>query len=451
MRRNGKIILILLVALLMLAMLTGCLTVSAEDLFSLPIISEEYQRLQEHINTILSQGAEFSPPTGGPNRHAVQFIDLNGSGTDEVVAFFSDPTESVLRIVIFERLDGDYTIAETIEGVGTEIESIRFVDMDGDGSLELVVGWQMGPALRYMSIYSISGFYKQHLVSGIEYSELAVFDLNRNGTDDVILFRLPTLESGAVAEIYSMMPDGEIVDDEARLSAGIESISQIRTGVLADGTFAIFVDSEGTFENGSLVTDVLTMQDGNFTNVSLNSISGISEDTVRHRMLSSDITGDDTYKIPHLRVLRTQSETVYYAIDWYSYTNYGNRMRMLTTYHNNFDEWFLVLPFDWRETVSVRREDDTPGERTIIFSYYPDNGSEMHEDFLAITRLSGGDVMERATRGNRELLLTEGNVAYSFELLASPDSFGLTFNETMVRENFRLIHSEWLPSIPFSQ
>jgi len=436
-------IVISLLAMIMVFLITGCLRITADELYSLPEISEEYQRLQAHINVLLSQGAEHAPPTRGPNRQAVQMVDLNGTGTNEVIAFFSDPAESTLKVYIFELVDGDYIVADTIEGIGTEIESVRYVDMDGTGSKEMVIGWQMGSALRYMSIYTLSGFHHQELVSGVEYTDMTVFDITGDGNDDLIVFRLPTQESGAVAEVYSLMQDGEVVRQEARLSGGIETISRIFTGKLIDESPAVFVDSEGTFDNGSLVTDIFAMDDDVFNNISMTMASGVSEDTVRHRMSSSEINKDGIIKVPSLRLLVAQSETEYFAIDWYAFRKSGNRSLVLTTYHNNFDEWFLILPSDWREKVSVRREDAVPGERTIIFSYY-DVTAKTHEDFLKIYKLSGESSEVRAVLCNRQLILTEGAAAYAFELLAQPNSFGLTFNEDIIKANFRLIYSDWL-------
>jgi len=430
-------------AIIMAVLVTGCLRITADELYKLPEVSEEYLRLQAHINVLLSQGAEYAPPTRGPNRQAVQMVDLNGTGTNEVIAFFSDPNESTLKVYIFELIDGDYTVADTIEGVGTEIESVRYVDMDGSGTKEMVIGWQMGSALRYMSIYSLSGLHPQELVGGVEYTEVTVFDITGEGTDDVLVFRLPPQETGAVAEVYSLMQDGEIVRQEARFSNGIETISRIFTGRLADNSPAVYVDSEGTFENGSLVTDIFAMNGDDFSNISMVITSGVSEDTVRHRMASSDINKDGVIKVPSLRQLIAQSETEYFAIDWYAFRSTGQRNLMLTTYHNNFDEWFLILPFDWRERVSVRREDAVPGERTIIFSHFSESDGS-HEDFLKIFKLSGESAEERANLNNRQLLLTEGTAAYAFELLAQPNSFGMTFNEELIRANFRLIYSDWL-------
>jgi len=124
----------------------------------------------------------------------------------------------------------------------------------------------------------------------------------------------------------------------------------------------------------------------------------------------------------------------------------GHSRLALTTYHNTFDEWFLILPFDWREKVSVRREDNVSGERTVVFSYI--TGQEgPFEDFLKIYKLTGDMGEERARLPGRVMLMSEGTAVYAFELLTAPDSFGLTFNEASIRENLRLIYSDWLAGI----
>ena len=428
--------------LLAAAGLSGCMRILADDLYSLPQASEEYLRLQWHIDSVLRDGAEFSPPTSGPNRQSVQLKDLNGDGDNEVIAFFSVPGDSVLKIYIFEMVDGDYAVAEIIEGFGTAIESVRYVDMDGDGVMELVVGWQLGAALKHMSIYSLIDFHSV-LLAEVVFNSISISDLNGDGTDNVVAIRLPALETGAVAEVFTLMPDGEIISSEARLSSGIETISRVLTGRLADDAPAMFIESEGMFDGGGMVTDICVFQDGLFVNISAIAPSGISEETVRTDIYSSDINSDGIVKVPMPRLLKAQSETQYVAIDWYAFDSLGFSHLALTTYHNNSDEWFLILPFDWRGRVSVRRENTISGERTVIFSLIAGEDGPF-EDFLKIHRLTGDMRMARARLPGRTILRVEGSAIYAFELLSEPNSFGLTLYEELIRENFRLIYSDWL-------
>ena len=437
-----KIFVVFLILFLTAVFLPGCLRIAADDLYSLPEVSEEYLRLQEQINAVLGEGAEFSPPASGPNRQAVQLKDIDGNGVNEVVAFFSAPDESALRVYIFQMVEGDYTAVCIIEGVGSSIESVRYVDMDGDGVTEIVIGWQSGAALKYFSIYSVKDFHSALLIGG-EYTELTVFDINGDGNEDIVSLRIPSQDTNAMAELYVLMPDGEIVVEEARLSSGIETITGVQTGKLVDGVPAVYIDSEGKFDNGGIVTDICAMQDGKFTNISLKSPGGISEETVRMRLSSSDVNRDDVVKIPISRALKAQSGTAYYAIDWYAFNSTGNIQLALTTYHNNSDEWYLILPPDWRSKVSVRREDGVTGERTMVFSYIAGEDGP-YEDFLKVYRLYGDNSTERAKLPNRVVLSSDSSSIYAFELLAPPDSYGISFNEALIIDNFRLIYSDWL-------
>jgi len=422
--------------------LTACLSVRADELYRLPEFSEEYIKLQNQLDAILTLGAEYSPPTSGLNRQTVQYVDLDNSGVNEVIAFFAVPSNGTLQMYIFQNIDGDYVVAETIEGVGAAFDSVRYIDMDGDGVREIMIGWQMSSALKYLSVYSLKDF-DAVLLAKADYSMIAIDDFSEDGNDDIVVLRLPTEEIGAVAEVFIMMPDGEIVSAEARLSNGIEVISRVLTGKLTDGATAVFVDSEGKFDNGNLITDICVLKDDSLVNISAAVQSGVSEETIRSRQQSSDMRGDGVITVPIPRLLKAQSETAYYAIDWYAFASAGRSTLALTTYHNNFDEWYLILPYDWRGKVSVRREDIFAGERTVIFSYITE-GESPYEDFLKVYRLSGDMAEERARFPGRTMLLKEDIAVYAFELLAPPDSFGLTFDEALIKENFRLIYSEWL-------
>ena len=426
--------------ILMLPSLAGCFKTYADDLYCLPVASEENVRLQGLIKDV-SAGAEYSPPSGGSNRQAVQAVDLDGDGVNEVLAFFSGTGENPQKICIFKKDGDEYETRLVIEGAGTAIESVRYIDMDGDGWREIVVGWQIEMGIQHMNIYSIKE-YNAVKLAGAEYSAITNFDIVGDGSNAIVCLKLPTPETPGEAETFILMPDGEMVSRKAQLSAGVEAISRVIRGRLATGAPAIFVESRINTTN--VVTDVLVNRGDRLVNISISATSGISDDTLRALPIyCQDIDGDGRTELPIPRLLKAQSQTNYYSYDWYAYYADGSRRLSYTTYHNNSDGWFLIIPSDWRERVSIRREDSVQGERTLVFSFIGDADDE-YLDFLKIYTLSGDDREDRARLSGRFRLRGEGEIVFAAELLSGAELHGLTMNREIVSDNFRLIISEWI-------
>jgi hypothetical protein len=428
----------LICAAVLLSTLSGCFSITADELYSLPQASEEYLNLQVRINAVLADGAVYAPPTYGPNRQSVQLIDLDSDGVNEALAFFKMSGDKPLKIYIYKKVEDSYETAEVLEGDGTALESIRYADMDGDGISELVVGWQMSAALLHMSIYSIKNYESVQLKSA-DYTELAVNDMDGNGNDDVIVLRVSSSELPGEAEVFTLMADGEVVASSSKLSKGLESISRVIQGNLSDGTPAIFIEGELTDNN--IITDIFAWRNGGIVNVTANLSSGISEKTVRsYEVYSSDINEDGVIEVPAPRLLEQETETNYYVIDWNTFNSVGDSRDVFTTYHNFQERWYLILPDDWIGRINIKREDSASGERTIVFSYLPDSG-DAYEDFLKIYTLTGDNKDDRAKMPGRFRLTDDGDTIYAAELLAVAKE--LTVNRTVITQNFMLIYSEW--------
>ncbi len=443
------IVVLCLAALLMTA--SGCFSMTADELYSLPQVSKEYLNLQEKINEELAKGAEYSPPTAGPNRQSVQLKDIDGDGRNEAVVFFRTKEDKPLKIHIMKQTEGAWQTADVIEGLGTAIESIRFADMDGDGVSEIIVGWQMSAVVLQMSIYSVKEFRNFQMISA-DYSEIYLNDMDGNGNTDVIALRLPSSEFPGEAEMFSLMPDGEISMVKTQLSRGIESISRIFRGRLSDKTPALFV--EGGY-SGGVVTDILAWRYNDLINVSISSSSGVSESTLRaYAIYSADNNNDGIREVPQPRLLKTSTETQYYVIDWLAFDRFGNADQVFTTYHNNSDNWYMILPDDWADKITVSRDDSVPGQRTLIFSYIsesymtgsdPNAENEKPVDFLEIYTLSGDNKEDRAKLPGRFGLPGKGNMIYAAAILTT--DIDLTVNKTVVSENFNPIYPEWTTGV----
>ena len=135
-------------------LLSGCMmSATAESLYALPRPPEEYESLSIQLSEILAGGAEYAPPQTGGNLPPVQRVDLDGDGSKEVLAFFRISSEErPLKIYIFQASGDNYQLRACIEGSGTSIHSIRYVDMDGDGVQELIVSWSVGADLQALGV-----------------------------------------------------------------------------------------------------------------------------------------------------------------------------------------------------------------------------------------------------------------------------------------------------------
>jgi len=411
---------------------------SIDELYSLPQLADEYVDLQQAIDEVLSGGAVYSAPVDGIHRQSVQLCDLNGDGTEEAVAFFSTSGEKPLKIYFFLRSEEKYETAAVIEGAGSSIESIDYVDMDGDGWMEAIVGWGMGGELKMLELYTLKGF-QVASVAAADYSRYLAADMNGDGRKELIAVHRGTAEAAGGATLYSLTGDGETVSATERLSTGLDGITKLAVGALKDLSGALFV--EGSCQGG-LVTDILIYENGVLKNITLDASTGVSEGTLRSSTAAfQDLMGDGSLLVPIPRPLPAQGETVYRALDWYGYNSRGKRTIVTTTYHNYSDSWYLIIPDSWGE-ISVRREDSDLGERAVVFSFW--NGEDLPvSDFLVIYTLSGENRAELASRDGRTVIRTWGETTYAAEFRLNQEDWHESPDIAWLRQNFHPIYTEW--------
>lgn len=431
----------ILAALLLAALLTGCMETSADNLYALPQLSEGYLKLQSAVDSLLSSGAEYAAPSSGANRQPIQREDLDGDGIREVIAFFNFVgTDRPLKIIIFQDADGEYSELARIEGEGSGIDSVSYLDMDGDGVREVAVGWQMGAGINMLSVYAIKGWQVSRIIN-TNYSEFTGCTLDSDQGSEILVLRLSPSDLSGEAEHYSLTSDGEVVSSTARLSAGIEALLRVRSTSLLGGSPAILVES--TINGDGYVTDILAWRAGKFSNITMDETSGFSEDTVRlsYTTYCRDINTDGIIDIPQPSALpSTTEDTTYYVINWYSYYATGLRKLMCTTYSNYTDSWFLMLPDEWKGKITVRREEGATGERMIIFSTVDAEGAR-DTDFLVIYTLTGDNRFERASASGRFTLLVSEETIYAAKIITED---ALSISREMLKANFGIIYSEWV-------
>ena len=191
--RNMKKWMAALLALGMVLARAGCtmpkLTLDPEELYALPELPERYTALNKQLSTIQESGAEYAAPVSGSNIQPVQMVDLDGDGREEALAFFRQSDgEKPLKIYVFTDNGDSYAQTAVIEGSGLAVYSIAYSDMNGDGRMEIIVGWRVSMELQALAVYALEPDGARELMR-TNYVKYAVADLNSDGTQEMTVFR----------------------------------------------------------------------------------------------------------------------------------------------------------------------------------------------------------------------------------------------------------------------
>lgn len=152
---------ILFPAALML-LLSGCLFQSPQDLYRQPEKSAGYEKLNaviQEVRTALEMEFDASAETAvilaGDNTATIQLQDLDGDGTREsAITFLRIPSiEKSIKIFIFTQIGEEYRVSAVVEGDGSCMHILDYVDLNGSG---IRSWWSTGrSALAYISWVSI--------------------------------------------------------------------------------------------------------------------------------------------------------------------------------------------------------------------------------------------------------------------------------------------------------
>ena len=451
MRRNKihRAAIALCSAVLLSASLTGCFFKSVDELYTPPQPSKDYEALQNQLSQVIAAGGEYAAPLSGEMIQAVQLHDLTGDGRKEAIAFFRFPgEEKPLRIYIFRQSGEEYVPLVTVEGAGTAIYCVDYAQLDDSPCKELVVSWQMSSQLCSLAAYSIGQDGANELLR-TDYTSYKLSDLDGDSQQELVVLRTPA--GGAPqAELYNC--DGVLtMADTAPLSGGITALASlgVRLGYLVDRAPGLFVTS--TYGENGAITDVLICREGKLHNVTLNGETGESGETIRFTTLVSerDINGDGILELPQpipLLDYRVTSTAVnFWLVRWRQLDAAGKIYPIYTTYHNDRDGWYFILPDGWEEKLVLNRSDmPGGGERSVTFSRWEGDEAVSPAPFLTIYKLTGTNRQSRARAAGRFILLEEGQGAngtiYAAEFRDGWDC-GLTEDE--VRERFHLIKTDW--------
>lgn len=421
----------LMLLVVLLLCLSGCMFRGGDELFDIPRTSETNQKLQDEIKSEMGSADAISPISGS-NTQSIQLVDLDGDGVKEAVAFFRDGSaERPLKIAIFKQAEnGEYKRYALIEGAGSDIESIEYQDIIGGGEREVLVSWQVTPTVHTLVAYSVGENQVAELMRSA-YTRYLATDLNGDGKMELSLIQIDT--SNPVVnrvELYVGAEGAMELQSSAPLSQGIVSLQLWEAGYLKDKVPTMMVTCE--YGENNHITDIFALTETGLKNITLDSASRTSTGTIRHYtgIGPSDINGDGITEIPITKIIPGYQNTSitenFWEINWMQYDRNGVGYRVLSTYHNNSERWYLQLPEKWENAITLSRpEHNTLGERAVVFSYWTGNPKIAPEPFLIIYRLTGNNRVNHAKQDNRFVLWGDTETLYVAEFVKGNWDCGL--------------------------
>ena len=429
---------ILLLSCVMALLLAGCGASTVEDMYAPPRRSEAFNELQTAIDRAMVD-MEYAAPVSGENRQTVQMADLEGDGVEEYILFARASSDNPLRILAFrQETDGDCVLFQVIQSAGSAFEQVEYVDVDGEPGCEIVVGRQVSDQLqRTLSVFSFAGGEARQLLSA-GYNKYLSCDLNADGLKDLMLLRSGETETDMGHAVLYSYADGALQRSrEAELSQQGTSIKRITVGALHGGETAVFVAS--SVEDRAILTDVFTLLEDEFTNISFSREAGNSVQTLRnYYVYGEDLNEDGVMELPFLITMKAAAgddSGEQHLIRWYSLDIDGREINKLYTYHNYAGGWYLQLDSTWAPRVSVVQEGS-------IYTFYLWDESYVSAQVLfTIYSLTGSSREEQAVQDGRFRLHSSDAVVYAAELSEAAAEIGLT--EDNLINSFRLIHRDW--------
>ena len=352
--------------LVLLLLLSGCSLPSGETglMLTPPTMSSRREALTKALKAAIGESYELVYPQEGSYRTGIISMDLNSDDKTEAICFYRPiGSDGELGFLVMENQeDGSWVRLAKGTSAAASVGKVEFGDLDADGILEIIVGWQyLSDADGSYEIFSMAkgkaishhtGLYTRFILMGENPARLLV--LNRNTATKAVTATLVGVVDQTIGVINAVPMNDRSTDFLNLISAETTA-----------GNPAVYVDE--SLESGQTITEVLVINDQNrLTNELLNQLNSA---TLRYTAISCrDIDNNSIPEVPSEEALpsylRNGVQENLYLIQWNKFD--GTNLIPKTRSFVEIAEKFIVnFPKDWYGKVTVERKADS--DRAFAF------------------------------------------------------------------------------------
>lgn len=429
----------LLMVICIFSSFCGCAFVdNTDDMVSPPELTGEMSPIADALYDVTGADCDLKYPTEGTHRSAIVLEDINGDSIFEAFAFYSTSGDEMttMHINVICQNDGEWVSISDQTIVATGVEMVDFCDLDGDGTEEILVGWDVnGTSEKQLSVFT---FRENELTQQLlqAYTSFLCCDIDSNGTNEIFVHLLNVSEKINRAIVYSYNEKGMAQTAGCIMDSSVKSAAAPVLSVLSNGQKAIYIDE---IKGVGAVTEVLYISKGELINPLLdNDISFENNSTLRAASLEiQDINQDGILEIPIASELPnavSDGEKLYYT-NWCSFN--GEKLSIkLVTIVNTVDGYYLTVPNSMVGYIAVYKDIEKHERR---FYHYDSVNAVLGKLLFTVTAIDADEWdSSDFARGSKAELSRNKDVVFVAELGEGASAFAITTD--VIIDSFNLVN-----------
>lgn len=360
-------------------------------------------------------------PIKGDYITSYSFYDIDKDGADEAIAFY-EPSDDLgtISMALIKKVDTRWSVIDSVQGVGKDVYSLSFDDINGDKKDELIVCWNVisNSSNHELCVYEYSDDNGKMLLKQIGKSRTVnnyiCLDMNNDKIDELLLFEINTGNATkAMAQLYSLQKNSFSLLGETKLDSHIITYSNIHIEN-AENDIRVYADAIGA-DGTSMLTEIIFWSNRYDSIVSpfYSYSTGLTKDTRRSARINSvDIDDDKLVEIPTDKSIKGMPKKIK-AVDWKIYKN-------TTLIHSNYslvavdDGYSVIIPDEYinnisvsynekKHLLSVKKKSDKSDYFSIASVLKTSYDEKNYKDFTIVSEESGYYYLTKVNNSNKEL------------------------------------------------
>lgn len=433
-----KKVIIMLLAMCVSLCFCGCAFIdSADEMVAPPELTGEMSPIADALYAVAGKNCDLKYPTAGNHRSAIVLEDINGDSIFEAFAFYStsDDEMTTMHINVICQRSGKWVSVSDQTIVATGVEMVEFSDLNGNGTEEILIGWDVnGTSEKQLSVFTFGeNVLAQQLLQ--PYTSFICCDLDSNGSNEIFVHLLNTAEKSNKAIIYNYNEKGMAQTAGCMMDGSVKSASEPVLSVLSNGQKAIYIDE---IKGVGSVTEVLYFSKGELLNPLLDSVNSF-ENISTYRAASietKDINRDGILEIPVASDLPnavSDGEKLYYT-NWCSFN--GEKLSVkLVTIVNTVDGYYLTVPNTMIGHLAVLKDIENHERK---FYHYDSKNSVLGKLLFTVTAVELDDwASKEYEHGNKTEIYRTKDTVFVVELGEGAKAFAITVE--VIKDTFNIV------------